>query len=110
MAAASLYLAARTPFSATTWPPKEIFSLSRSAASPALAHRHHDAAPIGVVAGDGRLDQRRIGDRKRDALGRLVALRASDIDADQLLRALAVPHHLQRQIEQHRVQRCGGIR
>ena len=33
---ASLYLAARMPFSATTWPPKEIFSLSRSAASPLL--------------------------------------------------------------------------
>ena len=28
-----------------------------------LADRHHDAAPIGVLAGDRRLDQRRIGDR-----------------------------------------------
>ena len=32
-----------------------------------LADRHDDAAPIGVLAGDRRLDQRRIGDRQRDA-------------------------------------------
>ena len=35
-----------------------------------LADRHDHAAPIGVLAGDRRLDQRRIGDRQRDALGR----------------------------------------
>ena len=31
-----------------------------------LADRHHDAAPIGVLAGDRGLHQRRIGDRHRD--------------------------------------------
>ena len=35
-----------------------------------LADGHDDAAPIGVLAGDRRLDQRRIGDGQRDALGR----------------------------------------
>ena len=65
-----------------------------------LADRHHDAAPIGVLAGAGGLDQRRIGDRERDALGRLAARRALDVDRDELARAFAVAHHLMGEIAQ----------
>ena len=75
-----------------------------------LADGHDDAAPIGVLAGDRRLDQRRIGDRQRDALGRARRLRAGDGDFDLLARALAVAHHLQRQRLQHLVQRAAERR
>ena len=78
-----------------------------------LADRHDHAAPIGVLAGAGRLDQRRIGDRERDALGRLAGRRALDIDLDELARAFAVAHHLLRKIAQELVERAperGGAR
>ena len=55
-----------------------------------LADRHDDAAPIGVLAGDRGLHQRRIGDGHGDAVGRPGADRAGDVDLDQFLRALAV--------------------
>ncbi len=63
-----------------------------------LAHRHDDAAPIGVLAGDRGLHQRRIGDRHADAVRAAVALGAFDGDRDQLLRAFAVAHHQVREI------------
>ena len=49
-----------------------------------LADRHHDAAPIGVLAGERRLHQRRIGDRERDPLRRGVGRGAGHRDLDEL--------------------------
>src|SRR5580658_9931822 len=71
-----------------------------------LADRHDDAAPIGVLAAAGGLDQRRIGDRHRDALGRLPGRRALDIDLNELSGALTVAHHLLREIAQELLQRA----
>ena len=71
-----------------------------------LADRHHDAAPVGVLAGAGGLHQRRIGDRERDALGRLARGRAFDADLDEFARALAVADDLMREIEQQLVERA----
>ncbi len=56
--------AARSPFSATTWPPNEMLQPVAIGRLARLADRHHHAAPIGVAAGDRRLHQRRIGDRQ----------------------------------------------
>ena len=71
-----------------------------------LADRHHDAAPVGVLARAGGLDQRRIGDRERDPLGRLARGRALDADLDELARALAVADDLMGEIEQQLVERA----
>jgi hypothetical protein len=57
----------RIAIGATAMPPKRIESRSRSAGFAGLADRHDDAAPVGVLAGDGGLDQRRIGDGQADA-------------------------------------------
>ena len=75
-----------------------------------LADRHDDAAPIGVLAAAGGLDQRRIGDRHGDALGGLTGRRALDIDLDELAGALAVAHDLLREIAQQLVQRAAKRR
>ena len=53
------------------------------------ADRLRDAAPVGVAAEQRRLDQRRVGDRARDALGGLLAAAAHAHAADPP-RALAV--------------------
>ena len=45
----------------------------------------------------------------RDACAAVVVFRAGDVDLDQLAGALAVAHHLQREIEQHRVQLLAEI-
>ena len=82
-----------------------------------LADRHDDPPPIGVLAGARGLHQRRIGDRERNAPGRLAARRALDIDGDELARSLAVAHHLLREIAQELVKpapeggraRIGGV-
>ena len=69
-----------------------------------LADRHHHAAPIGVLAGDRGLHQRRIGDRQRDAARRFFRRRALDDDLDQLARAFAVARHLLGEIGEHGVE------
>jgi hypothetical protein len=69
-----------------------------------LADRHDDAAPIGVLAGDRGLHQRRIGDRHRDAARRSFRHRALDHDLDQLARAFAVARHLFGEIGEHGVE------
>src|SRR5271166_7058946 len=71
-----------------------------------LADRHDNPAPIGVLAATGSLDQRRIGDRHRDALGGLPGRRALDIDLDELSGALTVAHDLLGEIAQELVQRA----
>src|SRR6185437_28828 len=43
-----------------------------------LADGHHHPAPIGILAGDRGLDQRRIGDRPCDTVGTAVVDRALD--------------------------------
>ena len=55
------------PPSAICTPPIEIAELVAIGLLAGLADRHDDAAPIGVLAGDRRLDQRRIADREADA-------------------------------------------
>ena len=84
-------------------PLNEIDSLSRSARLAGLADRHDDAAPIGVLAGDRGLHQRRIGDRHRDSPRRFLRRRALDDDLDQLARAFAVARHLLGEIGEHGV-------
>src|SRR5690606_37962105 len=58
-----------------------------------LAHRHDDAAPVGVLAGNGGLHQRRVGDGKPDAAGGVARGGAAHPDGDELAGALAVAHH-----------------
>src|SRR5579871_1839463 len=55
-----------------------------------VARRGDDPAPVGIRPRDGGLDQRRIRDGSRDALGRLVAGGAQNVDGHQLARSLAV--------------------
>ena len=71
-----------------------------------LADRHDDPPPVGVLAGAGGLDERRIGDRERNPPGRLAARRAFDVDGDELARSFAVAHHLLRKIAQKLVERA----
>ncbi len=70
-----------------------------------LADRHHHAAPIGVLAGDRGLHQRRIRHRHRDFSRGLLRRGALDDDLDQLARALAVAGDLLGKIGQHRAER-----
>src|SRR5205085_353183 len=63
-----------------------------------FADRHDDPAPIGILAGDRRLDQRRIGDCHADLARRRIVLRPGDLDLNELLRPLAVLHDLQCEI------------
>ena len=65
------------------------------------AYGGDDTAPVGVRAGNRRLDEGRIGDGQRDAAGGSRIDGTSDVDTDQLLRPLPIPHDLQRQIEQY---------
>src|SRR3954454_23243948 len=60
-----------------------------------------DAAIVGVRAVQGRLDERRVGDRTRHRLD-VVRAPAHDHAADPL-RALAVGHHLDRELAHQRV-------
>src|SRR5258708_5019235 len=55
-----------------------------------LADRHDDAAPVGVLAGDGGLDQRRVGDRQADLAGSAVRRSAADTDGDEFGGTFAV--------------------
>ena len=68
-----------------------------------LADRHYDAAPVGVLAGNGGLHQRRVGDGKRDSACRTLRHRALDHDLNELARALAVAGHLLGEIGEHGV-------
>ena len=61
----------------------------------------------GVLARYRRLDQRRIGNRQRDALGRCIAFGTLHMDCDQLGNALAVLHDLHCQFAQEVAQRLG---
>ena len=49
-----------------------------------------DAAPVGVATGEGCFDERRGGDRFRDALGGCFGFRAAYFDFDDALGAFAV--------------------
>src|SRR5262249_30983484 len=53
-----------------------------------LADGGDDAAPVGVLAGDGGLDEGRVGDREGDAPRRAIALGAAYGDGDELGHAL----------------------
>ena len=64
------------------------------------ADRHDDAAPVGVLAGEGGLDQGALGDRAGDPAGRGGGGGAGDGDLDELGRALPVPHQLLGEVEQ----------
>ena len=63
-----------------------------------LADRHDDAAPVGVLARDGGLDQRAFGDRLGDPARRGRAGGAGDVDLDEFARALAVAHQLRGEV------------
>ena len=67
----------------------------------AAAHRHHDASPVRVLAGDRRFHQRAFANRARDDLRARIVRRAFDRNADKFRRAFAVPHDLDREIAQH---------
>src|SRR5580658_9205434 len=54
-----------------------------------------NAAPVGVAAGEGGLDERRGGDGFGDALGGGFGFRAADFDFDDTLRAFAVGDDLE---------------
>ena len=95
------------PFFATVMPPMLIFSLSRIGLLAGLADGHDDAAPVGVLAGDRRLHQRRIGDRHGDPVRGLVVLGTGDGDLDELLRTFAVLRHLVGEVHAEAVERLG---
>ena len=58
-----------------------------------LAGGLDDAPPVGVAAEEGGLDERRIGDGARDALGFVRVARAVHREPHGLGRALAVGDH-----------------
>src|SRR6185312_10568143 len=64
-----------------------------------------DAHPIGIRAGECRLDQRRIGDREADAARGARRRGTGHLDGDEFLRPLAVAHNLLCQIGEHLVER-----
>ena len=72
-----------------------------------LADRHDDTAPIGVLAGDGRLDQRRVGDGEADALCGAGGRRAGDGDLHEFGSPLAVADDLVGKVAADRFQRPG---
>ena len=86
-------------------PLNEIAELVAVGGLAGLADRHHHAAPIGVLAGDRGLHQRRIRDRQRDFSRGFLRGGAVDDDLDQLGRAFAVADDLFGEIGQHRVER-----
>jgi len=55
-------------------------------------------SPVGVGAGDGGFDQRRIGDGAGQARGGIVTGRASDFNGDELLGAFAIARDGLRQV------------
>src|SRR5207245_9257610 len=64
-----------------------------------IAGGAHDAAPVGVAAGDGRLDERRVRNRARDAFGVARVSGPRDFDGDELARPFAVPgDHLRKRL------------
>src|SRR5258705_478371 len=74
-----------------------------------LADGHHDTAPIGVLAGDRRLHQGRVGDGERDAAGGARARRAADLDGDEFSGALAVAYDLAGEVDQQRLELSAEI-
>ena len=63
-----------------------------------------DPAPVRVAAVERGLDQRRVGDRARDALDALAVAAAHD-DAADAAGALAVADDVERELAQQRVER-----
>src|SRR5690606_27133017 len=55
-----------------------------------LANSHHDTTPIGILARHRGLDERRIGDRQRDALCRTCRLGTRNGDFHLLTRTFAI--------------------
>src|SRR5208283_2247105 len=60
-----------------------------------------DAAPVGVGAGYGGFDQRRICDGSGQARGGIIAGRASDFNGDEFLGAFAIARDSLRQVLAH---------
>ena len=69
-----------------------------------------DPAPVRVAAVQRGLDERRVGDRARDALGLLGRRGPADLGAADAGRALAVGDDLERELEQHGVEQALGQR
>src|SRR5262249_44956868 len=74
-----------------------------------LADRHHHATPVGVLAGDRRLDERRIGDRERDAPRGSFGGRPFDDHLDKLARPLAVAGDLLGKRIEHLLERAAEV-
>src|SRR3546814_17414008 len=73
-----------------------------------LAHRHHDAAPVRILARDSGLHQRRIGDRERDALRAVVADRAAYLCRHELCGAFACAPPFLRELARARERAVAG--
>ena len=63
-----------------------------------VARRRQNAAPIGIGAGQRRLDQRRERDRTRNGIGLLFRARLLDANLRDLFRAFAIAHQRHRQL------------
>ena len=75
-----------------------------------LADCHHDAAPVRVLARDGSLENRGVGDREPDPPGRAIILRPNHLDGNEFRQALAILDDVERQLVHHAVQRLGKRR
>ncbi len=63
-----------------------------------LADRHDDTAPVRILPGDGRLDERRIGNGEADAASGAGGGRPGDANGDELFCPLAIAHDLLRKV------------
>ena len=59
-----------------------------------LANGHDDAAPVGVFACNGRLNQRRLSNGETNFTGSSVRGGALNVDGDELARAFSIFHNL----------------
>ena len=64
---------------------------------------------VGLVAGDGGFEERRIGNGQPDAPRGLRRYGPGYVNRDQFLRPFAVAHHLQCQIQHQRIKRRSEI-
>ena len=63
-----------------------------------LSNCHDDAAPVSIFPGNGRLNQRRLGNGEANFAGSSIRGGALNIDGDELARAFPIFHDLRCQV------------
>ena len=75
-----------------------------------FANRCNDAAPIGIFTGNRCFHERGIGNRHRNALGRLPIGGTFNRDLHEFAAAFTIAHDLMREIEQDLIKRLAESR